>query len=764
MSIFFDSLLPFPRTIEEGAGQTAFLQRVSLATSGLEDEGTELITRLAEIVLKEWLSPCALTVEARLEPEFAPAELGNVPRPLRAEAYELVVGETIVLTAGQVAGLQRGLQTVKQLLENAAECGSLPHCHIVDWPRAQFRGIHYDFAREMEYRHEHIKSVIERLAYFKMNTMHLYLEGLFAFPSAPEITPPGPMTPEDAKDLCEYARLFGMMLIPQIATMGHMNMLLHGPYEELREDPTSSFNLCPTHPKSRPFLAGMIKDIAEAFKPPYLHLGYDESHSGHCPRCRQHGAPEELLASHLNWMDAEVKKYGARSMIYADKFLSPYDFPQADAVNGGTPEEAHKALSELSRDIIITDWHYTAPQSGTTQFLVEQGFEVHLATATNIYWHDSIPFHRGHHWIAESIDNAIAAGAKGGFNCNWELYRGAYFENYWFFEALAAERYWSDRPHDFITFPGRFSKRFWGVDRDYYSEIAGLMEAAPTSRRAIFLDASVLADGGSHQARLDYLGIADYLDRQIAALRKEAKRNVEALSMLDMPALIIRYVGARMLYLHIARQAFELDDREQGIAALEKIKAVAERIAAKFEEGYRVYGGATVDRWRIAKHLTELEGFIAAGDPREWFTFRNYRASTLQPKTGPIDAAKLPGGEVKFSGIMNVHLTEMADIRPFHMMQDGIVYLKTGVDFSKDFTGRLLYGADGPVKVWVNGKAVDCHPDATNPCTPDEYGCTINWRKGHNEVVFALDSNNGTAWGICARTAGVGAGVEAVKG
>jgi len=762
MSDFFETLLPLPQVIEPGAGRTAFVQRVALAVSGADDEGTALLTRLAEIVLKPWLTPCALAVEARLEADFASAELTNVPRALRAEAYELTVGETLVLRAGQLAGLQRGLQTVKQLLENAAETGSLPHCRIVDWPRGEFRGIHYDFAREMEYRHEHIKSVIERLAYFKMNTMHLYLEGLFAFPSAPEITPPGPMTPADAKDLCDYAKIFGMTLIPQIATMGHMNMLLHGPYEELREDPASSFNLCPTHPKTRPFLAGIIRDIAEAFQPPYIHLGYDESHSGHCPRCRQHGAPEELLSSHLNWMDGEVKKYGARSMIYADKFLSPYDFPKADAVNGGTPAEAHKALDELSRDIIITDWHYTAPQSGTTQYLVEQGFEVHLATATNIYWHDSIPFHRGHHWIAESIDNAIAAGAKGGFNCNWELYRGAYFENYWFFEALAAERYWSAKPHDFLTFPGRFSKRFWGVNRDYYGEIAGLMETAPTDRRAIFLDASILAEGGPFQARLDYLGIADYLDRQIAALRSEATRNIETLNMLDMPALIIRYLGARLFYLHVARQAFDLGEKEQGIAALAQIKAVAERIAAKFEEGYRVYGGATVDRWRIAKQIAELESFMQAGDPREWFTFRNYRACTLQPKTGSIAEATLPGADVKFAGIMNVHLTGMADVRPFHFGQDGLVYLKTAVEFGKDFTGRLLYGADGPVKVWVNGEEVDCRPDASNPCAPDEYSCAVHWRQGQNEVTFALDSNNGKAWGVCARTAGMGV-PEAVK-
>ena len=159
-------------------------------------------------------------------------------------------------------------------------------------------------------------------------------------------------------------------------------------------------------------------------------------------------------------MNEEVKRYGARAMIYGDKFLSAYDFPLSDAVNGGTPEEAHEAIGQVSRDIIITDWHYTAPHGTTAGYLVSQGFEVHLASATNIYWHDAIPYHRGHRWIAETIDHAVAQGVTGAFNCNWELYRGAFYENYWFFTGLAAERHWTDAPHDFLAFSSRFSRRF----------------------------------------------------------------------------------------------------------------------------------------------------------------------------------------------------------------------------------------------------------------------------------------------------------------
>ena len=67
--------------------------------------------------------------------------------------------------------------------------------------------------------------------------------------------------------------------------------------------------------------------------------------------------------------------------------------------------------------------------------------------------------------------------------------------------------------------------------------------------------------------------------------------------------------------------------------------------------------------------------------------------------------------------------------------------------------GKLLYGSDGPVKVWVNGKVVGCQPAATNPSVPDQYTAPVTWKKGANNVVFAINSNRGNAWGIIARGA-----------
>jgi len=231
MTDFFTTLMPIPRVLSAGEGSVPFAGRVALSLEGLSTAQETDFSKLTGMVFGEQLAAAGLPLTVRLDPTHAPVEVANEKDTLRAEAYEVVVAEgQITLTAAQFAGLQRGIQTVKQLLENADDTGNpVPGCRIVDWPRLAHRGIHYDFARSMEYRHEHIKSVIAKLAYFKMNTFHLYLEGLFAFPSAPEIAQPCPLTPELAKDLREYARIFGITLVPQISTMGHMENLLNGP-------------------------------------------------------------------------------------------------------------------------------------------------------------------------------------------------------------------------------------------------------------------------------------------------------------------------------------------------------------------------------------------------------------------------------------------------------------------------------------------------------------------------------------------------------
>lgn len=57
-------------------------------------------------------------------------------------------------------------------------------------------------------------------------------------------------------------------------------------------------------------------------------------------------------------------------------------------------------------------------------------------------------------------------------------------------------------------------------------------------------------------------------------------------------------------------------------------------------------------------------------------------------------------------------------------------------------------GYDGPIKVWANGRLIFHDPNGTNPSTPDQRVAPFTAKKGDNELLIALASNFGAAWGV----------------
>jgi alpha-galactosidase len=132
-----------------------------------------------------------------------------------------------------------------------------------------------------------------------------------------------------------------------------------------------------------------------------------------------------------------------------------------------------------------------------------------------------------------------------------------------------------------------------------------------------------------------------------------------------------------------------------------------------------------------------------------------YRASDLLPCPGGVRRLKPVSIAALKRPLRTITLGSdgFADIRPIHQGRDGVVFLAASFRAAKARPGLLVYGADGPVRAWVNGREADCRPDATNPCVPGQYEAKTSWRKGENQILFALASNRGQAWGLVAAAA-----------
>ena len=96
------------------------------------------------------------------------------------------------------------------------------------------------------------------------------------------------------------------------------------------------------------------------------------------------------------------------------------------------------------------------------------------------------------------------------------------------------------------------------------------------------------------------------------------------------------------------------------------------------------------------------------------------------------------------------HILEgFVDLRPQIEAQPGVVFLRT--TFRKTAgRGILKLGYDGPIRIWLNGKAV-FHGPGTNPAVLDKMQFFVDFREGENEILIAMNSNGGKAWGLFAR-------------
>jgi DUF1680 family protein len=146
--------------------------------------------------------------------------------------------------------------------------------------------------------------------------------------------------------------------------------------------------------------------------------------------------------------------------------------------------------------------------------------------------------------------------------------------------------------------------------------------------------------------------------------------------------------------------------------------------------------------------LDHLDREQKQADPAPPCTLTDFGVSELKSPVADIRKAGLPAQSESFRTIQPADRNHWFDVNAVHGGLAGLVYLRATVNLPRATAGQLHYGADGPVKVWVNGLEVGCRTDAVDPAKPAEYLAQVDWVEGDNSLVFALDTAHGHAWGI----------------
>jgi hexosaminidase len=277
------------------------------------------------------------------------------------ESYQLQINNKgVVITASDAAGIFYGGVTLQQLLNRPTkdkQQWQLPFVEIHDKPRFGWRGLMLDCSRTF-IALEYLKKTIDRMAFYKMNTLQLHLtddqgwrleitkyslltkQGAYfdkKYNEPKEFQ--GFYTQQQIKDLVVYAQSRHVQIVPEIESPGHSSAALNVypqfsctgkivPIHPLL-DPVGLINdvFCAGNPDSYKLLNEVIKEEAALFPSPYLHLGGDEVRKDpwkECPKCQAvmsklHIKDEEKLQSYfMSKLGNEVLQYKKRPVAWGE--------------------------------------------------------------------------------------------------------------------------------------------------------------------------------------------------------------------------------------------------------------------------------------------------------------------------------------------------------------------------------------------------------------------------------------------------------------
>ncbi|MGN0866170.1 MAG: family 20 glycosylhydrolase [Oligosphaeraceae bacterium] len=241
----------------------------------------------------------------------------------------------VSLLAADEAGLFYGLQTLRQLVAQAPV--EVPEFQIQDAPDYPVRGFYHDVTRGAVPTLETLCQLVDKMAYYKMNHLQLYVEHTFALARHCDIWEGGdPMTAEEVLRLQEYCEARHVELVPSISTFGHMYTALRSHrLEDLNElevkgsqrefsfyDRMAHDTLNPSDPRSLQLVTEILEEYLPLFHTKYCNICCDETFDlgkgKNRELVKEPADVKKLYVGFLKKIMAAVEKLGKVPMFWGD--------------------------------------------------------------------------------------------------------------------------------------------------------------------------------------------------------------------------------------------------------------------------------------------------------------------------------------------------------------------------------------------------------------------------------------------------------------
>lgn len=306
------AILPWPAALSLDPGETPL---ALCPAPGSDVQALEIFNRVA--ALHRRLYPEARAIFSAL-PMARTRPVALKSGDAEPGGYEVAVGETITVTAGDENGWRHGLIVLGQMLHGAVNDPNFRFPAtgtITDAPRYGWRGSHLDVSRQF-WPADDIARFLDILAWHRMNIFHWHLsddEGwrleILAYPELTTIGatrgPDEPLTPQlgngaapvqgvysqdEVRRLVAHATALGITVVPEIDIPGHSTATLAAidGLADPQEAPDSYHSvqgyannaLNPAREETYEFLAKVFDEMVDLFPGDYLHIGGDEVADG----------------------------------------------------------------------------------------------------------------------------------------------------------------------------------------------------------------------------------------------------------------------------------------------------------------------------------------------------------------------------------------------------------------------------------------------------------------------------------------------------
>ena len=520
---------------------------------------------------------------------------------------------SIVVIAKSAAGFFYGAQTVKQLIRGSGKDTVLLVPTIRDWPAMAHRGLSDDWSRGPLPNMEFLKREIRTLAAYKINIISPYFEHTFAYDASPVAAfPGGAMTPDEVRELVEYAAQYHITVIPEQESFGHLHHLLKfEQFSPLGETPHGSV-LAPGDPATLPLIASWFSELAKVFPAPYSHIGADETFELGLGKTREQVQQQGLGAVYIDFLKqihATLEPNHKRLLFWGDIAVH-------------SPE----LVGTLPKDMIAVPWDYDVKPDFKPIIapFTRVGLETWVAPGVN-NWNRLYPNNNDAlENIRAFVRDGQALGATGVMNTVWNDDGEGIFDENWYGVLFGAAAGWQAGESSELAFSNSYGLAF---HRDPTGKIdqaqRELMAAHATFKEAGLRDAEDVyfwvdpfsPEGVRVGAKLRPFEspLRLHAERAIALLaeaRAAAKlenrtlENPEALDALELGARRIDFVGLKF---QAADESLALYNQARTMAADKSRRSEVEEklwtigsnngLLEDIRDGYTLLGGLYRKAW-----------------------------------------------------------------------------------------------------------------------------------------------------------------------